>query len=706
MNTLRLVLLGGGHAHIQVLKSLGMNPLKNTEVILVSDQLLAPYSGMLPGRLASWFTDDEIHFDLPLACAVNGVQFIHGEVIGLDLQTREVKIKGRAPLGFDLLSVNVGIKPLRKINIVNASHVVSLKPIGALLKDWQGEAASRAERWAVIGGGAAGFEVANVLALNSQRKITWLEKGSVILKSHSPSAQKKAMAVAQRLGIEIRTHFEIEKIDGAKISAKDGSELSFDRIVLATPAEAPEWLAQTGLATSEAGFLRVNDYLQSESDPNIFAAGDCIDFISQRLAKAGVYSVRQGPILIHNLREASSAGQPTLQKYRPQKRFLSLMVSGDHRALLSYGPFTAEGKWVWNLKESIDQNFMEKFQPKMMGVGQAMKMDVNSCGGCGAKVSRAVLSQVLPQIGVDSKFEDTAELPGDESRVTTIDGFRSFTNDQYFFARVAMWHALNDLFASGASPEQVNVFVSLSAGSAPSLQAKQLKEMMLGVQSVLAECGATLGNAHTAESQETSLVINAIGKTISAPWPKGGARLKDRLILTKKLGSGAALQAMMQGKLAAKSWLELTQHLLRSHLKVNEALRGITVHACTDISGFGLLGHLSEMLEGNGLRLNLDRSVVPILSGFKESVAMGVSAFLTQENRVAYAKYLASEGEVAEPIWSLLFDPQTHGPLALSVPAEESSAALSALKKAGFMDAVVVGEFLAKEAAPKPIVLV
>lgn len=683
MNTSRLVLLGGGHAHIQVLKSLRMSPLPEVEVILVSDRLEAPYSGMLPGRLAGWFEDSEMQFDLPRLCAQSGVTFIQGAVNGVDLKSRLISIEGRAPLAFDFVSVNVGIRPRQNIAVKNSERVVPLKPISELLDRWKKREHVGASRWAVIGGGAAGYEVASVLALETGHQVTLIEQGAEILAAHAGSVRRKASRALDRLGVRVLKDCAVQAIDGARVETRAGV-FEFDHILLATAAEAPPWLKNAEWTLSRDGFLQVNEFLQSVSHPRVFGAGDCVQFGPEGLPKAGVYAVRQGPALIRNLRSALMS-QP-LRKYRPQSRFLSLLVSGDQEALLSYGPFSARGRWVWRWKERIDRQFMMNFQPRMEPMAMA-EMEHNTCGGCGAKAAASLLQEVLPQIGASLKFEDAVGVPEHESLVSTIDGFRTFTKDNYFFAQVATWHALNDLFACGADPVQVNVFVNLQGRGQ---QAAELRELMWGVNRVLEACGASLGNAHTAEGMETALVLNIIGRARRAPWPKGGAQVGDVLILTKPLGTGASLQAWQQGHLPAREWRELMDHLLLAHQRLPEALGRLTVHACTDISGFGLAGHLCEMVEPSGLSAVLDSSQIPSLSSFDLSMEKNVSAFLSRDNRRSFLARV--EGDLRRRELDLFFDPQTHGPLVFAVPAVERDQALGALRGLGFSQAAAIGE--------------
>jgi selenide,water dikinase len=439
--------------------------------------------------------------------------------------------------------------------------------------------------------------------------------------------------------------------------------------------------------------VRVDSELRVKGYANLFAAGDCACFESQPLPKSGVYAVREGPYLGENIRRVA-LGERNLRAYRPQKHTLALLTSGHRRALMSYHSLNFEGRWLWNLKSRIDRRFMLKFGARK---ARPMREAGNTCGGCGGKVSAGDLEAMLGRLRAKPEYakllpaavEDVG-LNGD--MVTSIDGFRSFTPDLFFFGQVAAWHALNDLYASGVRPSGVSVFAGMPEAR-PRLRRNQMEHLMSGVLSVLSKAGAPLLNAHTAVSDETTLVLSVNGRRGEAFWPKGGLRPGDALIVTKPIGTGVLLQAQMAGGLPPEAWRELRRMLLQSHEGVSALLQGLRVTACTDITGFGLAGHLLEMAEAADVRIQIRDGAVALLPGFRELDELGFRSHLAEENKVAFAGRLTgSSGD------SALWDPQTHGPLAIGVPGASAIEAVARLRAGGFSKAYILGQAIEGQA--------
>jgi len=693
-----IVLLGGGHSHVQVIKKWAMHPLPGVELILVSAGAGAPYSGMLPGRLAGWYTDEEMHFNLPAICARAGVAFIDDRVMAIDPVRREVHLAGRAPLAYDIASLNVGIEPEVPPGAGGHPRVMRVKPIGTLLAQWEQLWRDQPEGdWLIVGGGAAGFELAVIAALKCRERgvkirLHLLDSGERVLSAHGARVAARAESLLAEMGVQVHHRARIARFAGDQAMAEDGREFSFSQALLATGAGAPAWFAASGLPVDERGFVRVDDQLRVEGFADLFAAGDCIHFSAQPLPKSGVFAVREGPVLFENLVRAVK--KQKLKTYRPQRRTLALITSGEKRALLSYGGVALEGEWLWRWKDRIDRRFMERF-----GVAEAPSgaMEINTCGGCGGKLGAREVGQVVERLKAQAAF--TPLLPARvedagwiETNALSVDGFRTFTGDLHWLGEVAVHHALNDLYASGAGPAGATIFAGLPA-AVPARRSAQLLQLMTGVLQALGGHGAKLINAHSAESAETMIVVTALG-TGPGPVSKSGARVGDVLILSKALGTGAVLQGLMQGRISIPGWSELKAVLGQHHGLVAPLTREF-VSAGTDISGFGLLGHLNEMLEGTGVAAELDVARIPSMREFSRMDRLGVRAFLTAGNRADFGSRV--EGALSAADWHLLCDPQTHGPLLFCVGAEAADRVLSLLHDNGFAQAAVIGRIRAGE---------
>lgn len=361
-----LVLVGGGHSHVYVLKAFGERPMAGVRLTLVSRRRETPYSGMLPGHMAGFYSHAQCHLDLARLAAFAGARLVVAEAVGLDRNARLLHLEDGTALPYDLLSLDIGSTP-RTDDVPGAlSHATPLKPVDHLSARWQAvveraEAAPRPLALAVVGGGAAGIEVALCAEhrLRGRATVTLVTAGRV-LAGGPARARRLLLATAAARGIAVEEQAPVARVEAGRLRLADGRTLPFDDCLWATQAAGAPWLRATGLALDEAGFIRVGPTLQSETDPRILAAGDVATMVAHRRPKAGVMAVRQGPPLAENLRRLLNGTAP--QPFRPQRRFLALIGTGDGRAVAAWGPFAVAGRWVWRWKDRIDRRWMAGFQ--------------------------------------------------------------------------------------------------------------------------------------------------------------------------------------------------------------------------------------------------------------------------------------------------------------------------------------------------------
>lgn len=357
----RLLLIGAGHAHAQVVKDWIDAPLPGCELVLVSPSALAPYSGMVPGWLAGTYRFEEICIDFAALLAAAGGRLVIDALASLDTAGRTVRLHGGADIGYDLLSLNVG-STLTPPAATERAQVLSLRPLGALRTAWESlvtqPALTQAEASftvTAIGGGAGGVEallavLARLRALRPGRTVRGelITRSTRLLPGIAPVAVRSAQTALNRAGVTVQL--------GGTYS--DRVAQRSDLLLWATGAEAHAWPRASGLAVNERGFIRVDEHLRSVSHPEVFAVGDCAAW-SAPLPKAGVFAVRMGPVLSRNLRAALGAG--TAAPYEPQRRFLALLSTADGRAIASWGRWSAQGRWAWRWKDHIDRAFLARF---------------------------------------------------------------------------------------------------------------------------------------------------------------------------------------------------------------------------------------------------------------------------------------------------------------------------------------------------------
>ncbi|MBV9016207.1 MAG: selenide, water dikinase SelD, partial [Alphaproteobacteria bacterium] len=670
--TQELVLVGGGHAHVHVLKRFGMRPMPGVRLTLITRDVETPYSGMLPGYVAGIYSFTECHIDLVRLARFAGARLIHDEAVGLDRAERRVLCRDHPPIRYDIVSLDIGSTPRHSDVPGAAEHTVSVKPIDRFGERWEAlleRARERADvRLAIVGGGAGGVELTASAErrlselLPTQPQVTLITRDG-LLPSHNEATRRRFERIFRDRGIRIVANNPIVRVEHARLIAKDGCEIDFDEALWVTEAAGAPWLVETGLPLDERGFIIIDETYRSVSDAAVFAAGDIATMPAHPREKAGVYAVRAGPPLADNLRRALAGRR--LRRAVPQRQALALIGTGDKRAVASRGRHEAYGAPVWWLKDWIDRRWMRRYTdlPPM----EAEADDAMRCGGCAAKVPAAVLARVMAHlgkprneavtIGLDSP-DDAAVLsfPGAPPLLQTVDFFRAMVGDPYLFGRIAANHALGDIYAMGGVPEAALAIATVPPGRPPIVE-HDLFHMMKGGSEVLATAGAALVGGHSAEGAELGLGFAVTGRTRPGRlMRKGGLRPSDRLLLTKPLGTGAILAAEMRRTAPARAVSAAIGAMLESAAEASTCLGSYGATACTDVTGFGLLGHLLEMLTASDADARVDPDRIPALDGALALIRQGLTSSLHGGNSAALA---ALVGEAANDpgLAGLLIDP-------------------------------------------------
>jgi pyridine nucleotide-disulfide oxidoreductase family protein len=343
----RILLVGGGHAHLVVLRALAKEPLQGARLALVTPRARQLYSGMLPGVIAGHYRREEAEIDVAQLAARAQAEFIHGEVAAFDAQQRSVTLKDGGELEFDCASLNAGSLADTAVP-GSTAHAFPVKPFEALVERLE---SAQAGHFAVIGGGAAGVELAMALRHRGAQASVYSER--------APFSASLTRRVARALRAQSVNFLAmaVARLESGPTVVTATTQARYDAVVLASGAMALPWLAGSGLATDERGFALVDDTLQSVSHPEVFAAGDCATLRSHPVPKSGAYAVRQGETLAQNLRRLAQ-GEP-LVPYRPQRQALMLLTCGRRYAIAQRGRWSAEGRWVWWWKDRIDRGWIK-----------------------------------------------------------------------------------------------------------------------------------------------------------------------------------------------------------------------------------------------------------------------------------------------------------------------------------------------------------
>jgi selenide, water dikinase len=517
------------------------------------------------------------------------------------------------------------------------------------------------------------------------------------------SARRTVLARLADHGVTLRTGVEVTAINPASVMLATGEEIGSDFTLMVTGARPHGWLAETGLA-ADRGFL-VTDAMLRTSDPLILATGDCAEIKGLKRPKAGVFAVRAAPVLHHNLRAVLS--ERPLRAFRPQRDYLKLVALGGKSAVADKWGISLQGPHLWRLKDRIDRAFMERLSdlpamprpvpPATATTGLADLLARRPlCGGCGAKLGPGTLAGAISGLPLPERSE-VLSGPGDDAavlvaasgvQVLTTDHLRAFCNDFSLMARLTALHALGDIWAMGARPQVALAQITLPP-LGPELQVRSLAEIMAAASATFRAAGADVVGGHSTEGAELTIGFTVTG-TAPRVIAKGGARSGDVLILTKPLGSGTILAAEMAlarlpGRLTGEIWTACTAQMLQDQGSA-AAILAPAAHAMTDVTGFGLAGHLLEMLKDSRTAATLHLSEIPLMSGAAELSSAGYGSSLQPANLAAVSWQMTAPDD---PRVALLTDPQTCGGLLAAVPADAGEALVSALRAQGHAAAVI-----------------
>ncbi|MEM8547096.1 MAG: selenide, water dikinase SelD [Pseudomonadota bacterium] len=725
-----LVLVGGGHAHALALRMLAMKPIAGLRITLVSLDSHTPYSGMLPGLIAGHYSFEDAHIDLARLCQWAGVHFIAAKVTGLDPQERRVLFNDRPPLAYDILSLDTGSEPELDSVPGAREHAVPVKPVHQFWQRWRAysDAADSdsvvGKHVVIVGGGAGGVEIALAMAHatgTSDTRFSLLCGSSQILTGYNRRARAAVERALADHGVALHCGSRVDAVEPGELCLTGGARFSFDQLFWCTAAAPGAWLSDCGLPVDERGFLALRDTLQVVDHDTIFAAGDVGTQLNHPRPKAGVYAVRQGPVLAHNL-AAFALGQP-LREHRPQQRFLSLVSLGDRSATADRGPFSVTGNWVWRWKNRIDREFMDRFhqlqpmveapasQPARALTAPAEQTQM-PCGGCGAKVGATALAATLaslaerwPTLSLQPGASDDAaqlEVPAPGLLLQSVDVLRQLVTDPFLMGRIAAQHAMSDIYAMGAQPTSALAIAALPFAHERLLR-RELEQLLAGALTEFARCGCRLSGGHSMQAEQLSLgfAVNGVPLHEGIQLGKRGLQPGDQLILTKALGTGVLFAGHMQLAVDGRDLTVALHSMLQSNAGAAQIALRAKAHAVTDITGFGLAGHLREMLDEH-LSASIEIGAVPALPGVTPLLNDGVrgSAHATNADALQAAlecSALDSSALDEQARRELLFDAQTSGGLLMGVAPDAAQLMLRDLVDAGYEDAAMIGEVTARE---------
>ena len=720
-----VVLLGVGHTNAHVLRMWKMKPLDNAQLVCVSNFPQATYSGMMPGVLAGQYDPSAMEIDLVRLCASAGARLIIDEVTGIDHAERRLIFRNRPSLSFDALSIGIGSRPsFSGVELADDNAMVAVKPMQTFLERFRKKmqdvsATQKTVKISVVGGGIGSIEIALCLdeRLKKDSASLGLEPTSceveITLVTGSPrvgaglleSTQDRVLGQLNRRDIKTSVGSRVASVQSDHLMLKNGDKVDADLVIWATSAVGPELLGKLDLELDERGFLSTRPTLQTVTNDRIFAVGDSGTIVGSNLVKAGVYAVRQGPVLWDNIRRLLWSRK--LTDYVPQSGFLKLVNTADGKSIAEFKGKSFYGGWCWRLKNRIDVKFMKMYQDYTlmeMAPEKPDAEDVMRCLGCGGKIGSQLLSQVLDELEVPP-HEDVViglENPDDAAVVkthggsvtVTTDFFASPMDDPYLVGRIAMLNSASDCCVMGAQPTTALAIVQLPLGH-PRAQLQVMRELMAGSIHELKKMNATIVGGHSIEGPRMTIGFTILGNQLTDAKTKGMLQVGDRLVLTKPIGTGVLLAALMQGKLPGSAYQPLVDAMLQSNYIALRLIQEHHVSGITDVTGFGLAGHLAEMLRTSQKSAEIKMADVAVLPECQSLIEAGIESTLAPDNRHV-AEKVNLEGDVDSNRIASLFDPQTSGGLLFGISEDRTESVLKFLASEGFGDSVVIGEVIEK----------
>ena len=708
--TRELIPIGGGHTHTLFLRKWGMMPIPGVEVSLVSPSAETAYTGMLPGLLAGHYKSDDIKIDLVKLCQFSGARFIMESVENIEASSSLVHVKGRKALRYDVASVDIGVTSLLPFPLYANRHVHSIKPLNDFVEKWdyfytQVRLKLIDSNIVIIGGGVGAVEIAMAMAHAFNRielpqyTISIVDRARV-LSGVRLQSRKKLMRNLKRLSINIIENTVVTDVDASHVFCDAQKPIKANFTVLAIGATPYRWLRSTDLPLIN-GFIEVDKTLRVTSFQNLFAVGDCAHLSYDPRPKAGVFAVRQAPILYSNIKATLFKKQ--YKNYLPQKYHLKLISLGKKAALLDYILPSVAGKTVWLIKNYLDKSFMNKFKqlPKMhlplnhVQLGKEIADEYDNvqplCGGCGAKVADKTLETILSAVNSRDQEnvivgigDDAAIIRvGKVNQILTTDHLREFNSDLWRFSKIAAIHALGDIWSMGGIPKTAMVNLIIPEGS-NLVQKGWLDQIMDGALNVFDSENISIVGGHTSVGKEFTIGFSLTGVSGKTPPLISKAKPKDLLVLTKPIGSGIVLAGEMR-LLSKGVWVEKALHWMEKSQKEASLILS-EANAMTDVTGFGLVGHLMRICENSNVRANIELESIPFLDGAEELSKAGVRSSIFLDNRSFIETKMAW---IPSAKSNLLFDPQTSGGILAAIPQSRSKKLLSALQDKGYCSTII-----------------
>ncbi len=691
-----LLLLGAGHAHLNVLRQFALRPVSGVRVTLVAREALALHAPMLPDLLYGSCDFDSAHTDLVPLAASAGARLILAEARGIDLAARLLQVKDRPDIGFDILSIDIGgvSRPSGKNQKQAAEAGIPLQPVGQFLTSF-GELEQKLPQGAhiaVVGNTPASVELTLALAhrFAGRFAFTLVSQDPEPLFNLPPRARRLARAALVHAGVGIVNGVTVSRHDRNHLYLSDGTALDVSEALWTTNAQAPAWLAQTtGLAVTEAGAVCVDATLRSISHDFVFATGNSATMVGIPPGQDDTLAANTGTHLAENLRRTLS-GQALRPQTKPARltQLLALptiiRISGVD-AVAWRNNLSFAGGWLLRWRNKTEQVRLQQYASLRPTASPTLALPRTLRASPGI-MQRAIADLPTPQssdivLGLDVQDNATLVMPPlGSATVQSVSLLRTAVQDPFIAGEIAAAHAMGPIFAMGAHPWTALALAQLPALSAESLE-NDLKLMLHGAARCLSGVHCMLIGGDDVQNPQQNQTEALFGFSITGlvrpeqAWSMHTLRSGDALVITKPIGSGAIVAGNARGLVPARRLLTAIASMRRADAAAMDILRAHDVHACTNLAEAGLAGTVLNMLRASGLAAVLEQAGIPALPGASD---------------LCDTQTPIQDERIDGPVHPLLFAPLISGGLLAGVPRNRVASCVQALREAG-MTAAVIG---------------
>ena len=649
----RLILVGGGHAHLHILQQVAKQPFPHLQIYFISNSFYKTYEEMLPGYIAGHFSFAESHIDLVALANGSGIKFIHNSLKKIDSFEKVIVLDNGVKIYYDLLSLNLGsrmklpkqIFPAMAISV--KPHVQFLKNLDQLISEIIQK--PKIYQLAIVGAEMNALEIALAIqhrileelykivkALESFQITIFTNKNKIISQFNSRT-RNIFTTLLKKKGITVYPNQTVTSVGKNSLICSNKDVFTADKVLFCTQSTSYQWLQDSNLKLDEDGFICVNDYFQSVSSADIFAVGDIMSMKNQKIYKTASSSMKQGKILYKNIRNYLE-GKP-LKKYTPQKFYPSLVSAGDKYAVLVGKYFSIKGCLIWNLKKILDKQILRKYSNPPIIENKKTTQKVSffkkdetivdyslKKTAASGEFSSELLKQSLEKLSeyssnkystfANKKFSPiNSYIIGQKKYLQSIHFLNECLPDSYLFGKLVANHCVSSIYAEGAKPTHAFSIVYLKKAAA-SIVKDDFEKMLLGANDFFSQDQVKILGGHSLqEKEENGIGFSVTGNIVRnhKPTIENG----QSLVLTKPLGTESLLLALQQNKIKGSWYENLLQHFLLSNKTVAEILNKSRYSFCSYVAGQGFLNSILNSLPPE-YNLEIDSRNLPFLDGFEE----------------------------------------------------------------------------------------